>query len=147
VKLKQKAGTRKIFGIKYQTREGTKTLTYFNDPIKKKDKPQLGKAAGGRREILLPQRHQILHRINAKECELCGYKSADASNFEVHHIRKLKDMKRKYSKRGDKIPPWVLTMSSMRRKTLVVCRAGHHAIHSGSNTPSIKKAVEAKQES
>ena len=145
VKLKQKAGTRKIFGIKYQTKEGPKTLTYFNESIKKQDKPKLGKGAQGVLEAPLPQRHQILDRINAKECELCGYKSAEASNLEVHHIRKLKDIKRKYSKRGDKVPHWVLTMCSMRRKTLVVCKACHHAIHSGSNTRSIKKAVETKQ--
>ena len=144
VNLKQKAGTRKIFGVTYQTKEGTKTMTYFNDPIKKKDKPLEGAVANGILETIIPQRHQILDRINAKECELCGKDSANADEFEVHHVRKLKDVKRKYAKRGNQIPNWVLAMSSLNRKTLVVCKACHDAIHAGTNTHSIKKAVEQK---
>lgn len=35
VKLKQGTGTRKIFGITHETRDGMQTITYFNDPIKK----------------------------------------------------------------------------------------------------------------
>ena len=101
VKLKQQTGTRKLFGVTYQTKEGAKTMTYFNDPIKKKDKPLDGKAANGIIDIVIPARHQILDRINAKKCELCGLESENVSNFEVHHIRKLKDVKQKYAKRGD----------------------------------------------
>jgi group II intron reverse transcriptase/maturase len=144
VKLKQKTGTRKVFGVSYQTKEGPKTLTYFNDSIKKKDKPQEGKIAQGLLEIIIPGRHQIIDRINAKECELCGQQSDDASTFEVHHIRKLKDIKQQYSRRGDHVPNWVLKMCTMRRKTLVVCKPCHNAIHSGQNGHSIKEAVEAR---
>jgi group II intron reverse transcriptase/maturase len=145
-RVKQKTGTRKIFGVSYQTKEGQKTLTYFNDSIKKKDKPQEGRIAQGIVETTIPGRHQIIDRINAKECELCGYQSSDASNFEVHHIRKLKDIKQQYSKRGDHVPNWVLKMCAMRRKTLVVCKTCHNAIHSGQNGRSIKDAVEGKNE-
>ena len=145
VKLKQKTGTRKVFGVTYQTKEGTKTLTYFNESIKKKDKPQEGKIAQGIMEVTIPQRHQIIDRLRANECELCGYKSSDGSKFEVHHIRKLKDIKQKYSKRGDHIPTWVLAMCSLRRKTLVVCKTCHGAIHSGQNKQSTREAVEGKE--
>lgn len=145
VKLKQKSGTRKIFGVSYQTKEGPKTLTYFNESIKKKDKPLEGNAAQGIIEVTLPQRHQIIDRLNANECELCGYQSSDGSKFEVHHIRKLKDIKQKYSKRGDHVPNWVLAMCSLRRKTLVVCKPCHDSIHSGQNTRSIKDAVKGNE--
>jgi group II intron reverse transcriptase/maturase len=146
VKLKQKTGTRKVFGVAYQTKDGPKALTYFNESIKKKDKPLEGKIAQGIVEVIIPVRHQILHRLNANECELCGYKSEDSSQFEVHHVRKLKDIKRQYSRRGDHVPGWVLTMCVMRRKTLVVCKTCHNAIHTGQNTYSIKKAVREKKE-
>jgi hypothetical protein len=145
VKLKQKTGTRKVFGVTYQTKEGTKTLTYYNESIKKKDKPLEGNAAQGIIEVTLADRHQIIDRLNANECELCGYQSSDGNKFEVHHIRKLKDIKQKYSKRGDHVPNWVLRMCAMRRKTLVVCKPCHDAIHSGQNTRSIKEAVEGKE--
>ncbi|HEU5380603.1 MAG TPA: reverse transcriptase domain-containing protein [Ktedonobacteraceae bacterium] len=144
VKFKQKTGTRKVFGISYHTQEGPKTLTYFNDSIKKREKPQEGKIAQGIMEMLIPGRHQIIDRINAKACELCGLKADDASNFEVHHIRKLKDIKQQYSRRGEHIPKWVLAMCSLRRKTLVVCKPCHDAIHSGQNRRSIKKAVKGR---
>ena len=35
VKLKQKSGTRKLFGVTYQTNKGVKTLTYFDAPFRK----------------------------------------------------------------------------------------------------------------
>jgi group II intron reverse transcriptase/maturase len=143
-RLKQGTGTRKIFGVSYKTKEGQKTLTYFNDSIKKKDIPQKGRIAQGLLETTIPGRHQIIDRINAKECELCGYQSSEANNFEVHHIRKLKDIKQQYSKRGDHVPNWVLKMCAMNRKTLVVCKACHNAIHSGQNGRSIKNAVEER---
>lgn len=146
VKLKQASGTRKIFGVSYQTKEGTKTLTYFNEPLKKMDQPLQGRVAQGVIEIIIPQRHQILDRLNANKCELCGFQSEDTSNFEVHHIRKLKDVKRKYMKRGDHIPNWILAMCSFRRKTLVVCHKCHTAIYAG-QTRGINKAVEERHES
>ncbi len=42
VNLKQKTGTKKIIGIRYNTGKNEQVLkTYFNDPIKKVDKPSL----------------------------------------------------------------------------------------------------------
>ena len=76
-------------------------------------------------------RHQILDRLNASTCELCGKVSNNNKDFEIHHVRKLKDIKQKYSKRGSKIPNWVLAMSSLNRKTLVVCKECHRDIHRG----------------
>lgn len=47
VKLKQKTGTRKIFGISTQTQEGPQTLTYFHASLKKVDASQGGREIPG----------------------------------------------------------------------------------------------------
>ena len=139
VKLKQKTGTRKLFGVRYGTNQGDRTLTYFDEPLRKKTRPVQGMAAQGVLNITFPQRHQIIDRLNANRCELCGYRSDTPSEFEVHHVRKLRDIKRKYQKRGKHIPHWVLAMAALNRKTLVVCRSCHRAIHSGENIPATKE--------
>jgi hypothetical protein len=141
VKLKQKSGTRKLFGVTYQTNQGSHTLTYFNEPLKKQNQPAQGNIAQGVLNITIPLRHQILDRLNANTCELCGYQSDTQSEFEVHHIRKLRDIKHKYQKRGKHIPHWVLAMVSLNRKTLVVCKPCHRAIHSGQDTPAIRETT------
>ena len=84
VKLKQRTGTRKLFGVTYQTKEGMKTMTYFNESIKKKDKPLEGRDANGIIDVVIPQRHQILDRINAKKYELYSLESEETKQFEVH---------------------------------------------------------------
>ncbi|GCF10438.1 hypothetical protein KDI_40020 [Dictyobacter arantiisoli] len=119
-------------------------MTYFNDSIKKKDKPLSGVAANGILFNGLPARHQIIERINAKKCELCEQELPNRDSYEVHHIRKLKDIKQEHARRGDRLPMWKLTMCSMNRNTLVVCIPCHNAIHAGQNVQSIKKAVKAK---
>lgn len=78
------------------------------------DKPD--KVYGGRTELI--------KRLTADTCELCGSRK----DIEVHHIRKLADLKVK----GKSAPPaWVQIMAARQRKTLVVCRECHTAIHNG----------------
>jgi group II intron reverse transcriptase/maturase len=77
---------------------------------------------------------ELLERLLADECELCGSKE----NVEVHHIRKLKDL----TEPGRKDPPeWVRVMAARKRKTLVVCRKCHRTeIHPGKyDGPSIRR--------
>jgi group II intron reverse transcriptase/maturase len=72
-------------------------------------------------------RTELLKRLLADTCELCG----SNENVEVHHIRKLADV----MKHKGKIPPaWAQQMAARRRKTLVVCRTCHVAIHAGRPT-------------
>ena len=73
------------------------------------------------------RRTEILKRLLADTCELCG----SHAWIEVHHIRKLADLMR----RGRRTKPaWVQRMAAMQRKTLVVCRRCHDAIHAGRPT-------------
>src|SRR5262249_18637379 len=79
-------------------------------------------------DLLLARRREsgteLLRRLLADACEACG----STDNVEVHHVRKLADLKR----RGRKAPPdWVRLMASRRRKTLVLCRVCHDNIHAG----------------
>jgi len=70
---------------------------------------------------------ELLARLLTDECELCGAKGG----IDVHHIRKLADLKVKGRK---ELPPWVKTMAALKRKTLVVCERCHVAIHTGQPT-------------
>ena len=70
------------------------------------------------------ERSELLQRFLAQECEMCG----STDQVEVHHIRRLKDMD---SPGRRPKPLWTKIMATRRRKTLVVCRACHLAIHAG----------------
>ncbi len=76
-------------------------------------------------------RSDLIQRLQADACELCG--SHDRVN--VHHIRKLSDLKRRWAGRNDK-PAWVIQMITMQRKTLMVCHDCHVNIHAG-RTPKL----------
>ena len=69
-------------------------------------------------------RSEVVQRLLAQVCELCG----STNSIEVHHIRKLADLRHKD---GMKPSKWAEVMARRRRKTLVVCQACHHAIHFG----------------
>ena len=119
-------GTRKLVGVRYQTKTGEHTMTYFNESLKKVDEPNTTLSDKYCPDVMTGR--QLINRLNANVCELCG---TNEGEFEVHHVRKLKDIKDKYKRRGKAIPRWVLTMSKIRRKTLIVCECCHHNIHSG----------------
>lgn len=67
---------------------------------------------------------ELITRLLAGACELCG----STDHIEVHHIRKLADLDKPGRKEK---PAWVKRMAARRRKTLVVCRSCHDAIHTG----------------
>ena len=57
--------------------------------------------------------------MKAKVCELCDTIESDC--YEVHHVNKLKNLRDKQA--------WEFAMIAKRRKTLVVCKRRHIAIH------------------
>jgi hypothetical protein len=77
-------------------------------------------------------RSELIQRLLAEECELCG----SELNCEVHHIRKLADLKQ--AGRKEK-PQWVKRMAMRHRKTLVVCQKCHEEIHR--ERPSRRKST------
>src|SRR2546427_11975085 len=71
-----------------------------------------------------PRRSDLLQRLLAQECEVCGA----TEKIEVHHLRKLADLKREGRKEK---PLWVQRLSTRRRKTLILCQRCHRQLHDG----------------
>lgn len=69
-------------------------------------------------------RTEVLERLLADTCELCG----SQDRVQVHHVRHLKDLHRH---RRRPVPAWVEKMAARQRKTLVTCHDCHVAIHAG----------------
>jgi len=67
------------------------------------------------------KRTTLEDRIAANECEYCGKQDG---YFDVHHIRKMKDVSKKKT-------DWQRQMAAMNRKTLVLCVECHSKLHSG----------------
>lgn len=69
-------------------------------------------------------RSELIDRMQAGECEMCGKQG----ETQVHHVRKLKDV----NTPGQRAKPaWIHRMAAIRRKTLMVCKECHTAIHAG----------------
>jgi hypothetical protein len=65
-------------------------------------------------------RSSLQQRLGANVCEFCG---KEGGFFEVHHVRKLKDVK---GKEG-----WKQIMIARKRKTMVLCNECHDKLHAG----------------
>jgi hypothetical protein len=127
------------YKAKTQTPEG-KTLKCLEVKRERKNKPPLVARFGGISLTRQPRavlndrpyvhkvgRTEILSRLRADKCELCG----STEDVEVHHIRKLADLK---DKGGREVPVWKKIMAARRRKTLVVCHECHVNITYGRPT-------------
>lgn len=66
-------------------------------------------------------RSEVMKRLNGKQCEYC--ETAEGP-FEVHHIRKLKDVAQ-----GKEL--WQQMMAARHRKTLILCQQCHHRLPRG----------------
>lgn len=75
-------------------------------------------------KLIFNGRTELVQRLLAQQCELCG----SQTDCEVHHIRKLADLDQ--PGRREKVS-WAKRMAARHRKTLVVCRRCHQAIHAG----------------
>jgi hypothetical protein len=76
--------------------------------------------------IVTARQNELVKRLVVGYCELCG----NPGPVQVHHIRKLANLRQPGRKEK---PEWVKLMAMRRRKTLVVCRPCHEAIHAGRN--------------
>ena len=81
-------------------------------------------------------RSDLLDRLNARICEYCGI---DTGYFEVHHVRKLTDIKPGKTKL-EKL------MIARNRKTMVLCVECHRQLTNGV-LPSWKQSIHSKVES
>lgn len=107
------------FVVPYLTKSGMKQALFYNGGFARKTS-----VVRGLLDTLPIHRHrskgsQLVGRIKAGTCELCG---ATACETEVHQVKRLKDLTGRH--------PWELVMMDKRRKTLVVCPGCHEKIHS-----------------
>jgi hypothetical protein len=78
---------------------------------------------------------ELGQRLSANQCEWCGTQQGP---IEVHHVRKLSDLKGK--------APWDVQMIARRRKTMVLCKTCHVDLHAGrlSETNKAKGILESR---
>lgn len=76
---------------------------------------------------LVTRRSQLITRLLAEKCELCG----KDGEIEVHHVKGIRGLIKKYKGRGKDMPWWVQRMAEMYRNTLIVCHDCHVKIHNG----------------
>ena len=106
------------WGIPYETKTGTKRCYFakYSDCKGKADPTDTVCNAAVEYGYC---RTALEQRLKAKICELCGTTESDC--YEIHHVNKLKNLKGKKA--------WEIIMIAKRRKTLVVCKKCHIAIH------------------
>jgi len=78
---------------------------------------------------------ELGQRLSAHQCEWCGTQEGP---IEVHHIRRLKDLKGKEE--------WKIHMIARRRKTMVLCKQCHVDLHAGrlSEVNKVKGRLESR---
>ncbi|MCP4543369.1 MAG: maturase [Chloroflexi bacterium] len=124
----------KTLQVEVPTKKGTRCILWGAIPLKTikpgneiiNDKRFRDRTRGARSDLI--------RRLQADQCELCG----SQEECEVHHIRKLSDLKKRWKGRKEK-PKWVKRMIALRRKTLVLCSKCHADIHAGRPTPNKRK--------
>ncbi|PGM50802.1 group II intron reverse transcriptase/maturase [Bacillus cereus] len=105
--------------IKYETVKGTKISFYYKDGFRKS---KISNDNVDRLPLTAKYscRSSIIQRLLANKCEYCGDQK---EKMEVHHVRKLKDLKGKKQ--------WEQFMIARKRKTLVLCHKCHVNLHRG----------------
>src|SRR6266498_2307906 len=78
------------------------------------------------------RRKELVTRLLADRCEIY----ANTDGIQVHHVRRLADL----DLPGPLRPAWADQMARRRRKTLVVCRSCHDAIHAGQPSPLLTQS-------
>lgn len=111
----------KHFGVKYQTKAGEKIMYFYEGGFKRVDTGNTNPEVD-----TVPKMYRnnnptsLMARLKAKHCEWCGAENAE---IEIHHVRKLKDLK------GKKC--WERMMIARKRKTLALCKVCHDSLHAG----------------
>jgi group II intron reverse transcriptase/maturase len=110
----------KDIAVKYQTKKGERTSLFYNKGFKRvRELESKNLVVDSLPSNTYGTRTSLIERLNAEQCEHCGIKG----KVEVHHVRKLKNLKGK--KRWEKL------MIARKRKTLVLCERCHDDLHAG----------------
>ncbi len=108
-------------GIRYETKQGTKICYFYKEGFYRNtsisnnadiDIEANTEKYGGRTSLI--------DRLKARQCEWCGNENVE---IEIHHVKKLKNLKGKKA--------WEKFMISRKRKTLALCLKCHQKLHAG----------------
>ena len=110
----------KDFAVFFENKKGEKKMrVFFNGSFKRKTSAMTSNCDNLANTIRNTSVTSLIERLKANICELCG----SEGNIEIHHVKKLKDLKGK--------KPWEIQMIGRQRKTLAVCIPCHKKIHHG----------------
>ncbi len=120
-KLRKKLRVGKEIGVRFTDGKGNeRTRIFYHDGFKRKtDGCQVANFDELPKSKYTFVRTSLIDRLSACVCEYCGA----TENLEMHHVRKLKDLKKKNS--------WAKFMIARKRKTIAVCHNCHKLIHNG----------------
>ncbi|MCU5375517.1 reverse transcriptase domain-containing protein [Bacillus pacificus] len=127
--MKHKSTARKMFrkyskdgtfGVYYKTLKGEKFMTFYDNGFKTQKASNNNKVDDIPNFVRFKDRTKLEQRLLAGECEYCG---DTKSQIEVHHIRKIKDLKGKKK--------WEQNMIARKRKTMCLCVSCHDKLHAG----------------
>lgn len=119
--IRRKYGV-KNFAIPYTDKKGKECKAYFyNEGFRVQRKVEVTNNPD-----LMPDnvenlnRTSLIARLKSNTCEFCGKTGCDV---EIHHVRKVKDLKGKAA--------WEKLMIARKRKTLCLCKECHDKLHAG----------------
>lgn len=111
------------FTIQFETKKGLKERVYYDKGFRKSTEINKGNSIDLDEKpntFIYSSRSSLIQRLLANKCEWCG---AENVPIEVHHVRKIKDLK------GKKL--WEQIMIARKRKTMALCRECHVDLHTG----------------
>ena len=111
----------KHFGVQFKDKKGkTKTRLFYKDGFARMSATKSNSVDKIPNTVIYSSKTSLMDRLSARQCELCGKTDVD---IEMHHVRKLKDLKGKSY--------WERFMIARNRKTLALCADCHQKLHNG----------------
>ena len=110
----------KDFAVSYKTKKGEGRAIFYNEGFQRNTEIKEGNPDIVARVVENYGTNSLIKRLKAKKCEVCGLENIP---LEIHHVRKLKNLKGKAW--------WERQMISRKRKTLALCLACHDKLHAG----------------
>ncbi len=121
-KILNKCKVNGVFTINYRTKKGVKASTLYDQGFRQNlNNVQKDLAVDYVANTwAFKGKSSIISRLVAETCEWCGNSGLP---LEMHHVRKLKDLKGKNN--------WERKMIERRRKTMALCINCHDDLHAG----------------
>ncbi|MBY0029870.1 reverse transcriptase domain-containing protein [Priestia megaterium] len=125
-KIKNKYCINGVFAVRYKTKKDHRTQYLYNDGFKRNNSIKTDHI---NTDLPISKfdfgRTSLISRLKAERCEWCHKENVE---LEIHHVKKLKDLK------GKKL--WEKAMIARNRKTIALCALGkgndcHRKLHAG----------------